>query len=165
MLLNDRCWRILLQRSFWDDERKFLEPLRHFARSDVGGPYRFIQYRLRTFLHLMVWASLVPPLPPLAISFIVEGLESLWAALATVSWSGIAAPGKFAAAGHARNPLSSPAAALSSTAAYVAPPQHAPMAFTIPEACKISKVGRWSHDISGNLRSIGAAAAFEACRA
>jgi excisionase family DNA binding protein len=34
------------------------------------------------------------------------------------------------------------AAALSSTAAYGAPPQHAPMAFTIPEACKISKVGR-----------------------
>jgi hypothetical protein len=36
MLLNDRCWRILLQKSFWDDERKFLEPLLHFARSDVG---------------------------------------------------------------------------------------------------------------------------------
>ena len=34
------------------------------------------------------------------------------------------------------------AAALSSTAAYVAPPQHAPMAFTITEACKILKVGR-----------------------
>jgi excisionase family DNA binding protein len=33
------------------------------------------------------------------------------------------------------------AAALSSTAAY-APPQHVPMAFTILEACKISKVGR-----------------------
>ena len=43
-------------------------------------------------LNLMVWASLVPPLPALAISFIVDGPESLWAALATVSWSGIAAP-------------------------------------------------------------------------
>jgi O-acetylserine/cysteine efflux transporter len=43
-------------------------------------------------LHLMVWASLVPPLPALAISFIVDGPESLWSALATVSWSGIAAP-------------------------------------------------------------------------
>jgi excisionase family DNA binding protein len=31
---------------------------------------------------------------------------------------------------------------LSSTATHVALPQYAPMAFTIPEACKISKVGR-----------------------
>ena len=36
MLLNDRCWRILLQKSFLDDKRKFSEPLLHFARSDVG---------------------------------------------------------------------------------------------------------------------------------
>ena len=34
------------------------------------------------------------------------------------------------------------AAAHSSTAAHVSPPQHAPMALTITEACKISKVGR-----------------------
>jgi hypothetical protein len=26
---------ILLQKSFWGDERKFLEPLMHFARGDV----------------------------------------------------------------------------------------------------------------------------------
>jgi hypothetical protein len=31
-----RYWRILLQKSFWGDERKFLEPLMHFARGDVG---------------------------------------------------------------------------------------------------------------------------------
>ena len=27
---------ILLKKSFWDDERKFLEPLMHCARGDVG---------------------------------------------------------------------------------------------------------------------------------
>jgi hypothetical protein len=27
---------ILLQKSFWDGERKFLEPLMPFARGDVG---------------------------------------------------------------------------------------------------------------------------------
>jgi hypothetical protein len=39
---------ILLQTSFWGDERKFLEPLMRLTRGD--GPYRFIQNRLRTFL-------------------------------------------------------------------------------------------------------------------
>jgi hypothetical protein len=29
-------WGILLQMSFWDDERKLLEPQMHFARGDVG---------------------------------------------------------------------------------------------------------------------------------
>ena len=43
-------------------------------------------------LHLMVWASLVPPLPALAISFVLDGPESLLNALAGASWLGIAAP-------------------------------------------------------------------------
>jgi hypothetical protein len=29
------CWQILLQKSFWGAERKFLEPLKHSARGDV----------------------------------------------------------------------------------------------------------------------------------
>jgi hypothetical protein len=29
------CWQILLQKSFWGVERKFLEPLMRFARGDV----------------------------------------------------------------------------------------------------------------------------------
>jgi hypothetical protein len=29
-------WQILLQKSFWGDERKFLEPLMHLACGDVG---------------------------------------------------------------------------------------------------------------------------------
>jgi hypothetical protein len=28
-------WRIVLQKSFWGDERKILEPLMRFARGDV----------------------------------------------------------------------------------------------------------------------------------
>jgi hypothetical protein len=39
--------RILLQKSFWGDDRKILEPLMRFARGDVRGPYRFIQNRSR----------------------------------------------------------------------------------------------------------------------
>jgi len=31
-----RYWPILLQKSFWGVERKFLEPLMRFARSYVG---------------------------------------------------------------------------------------------------------------------------------
>jgi hypothetical protein len=38
---------ILLQKSFWGDERKFLEPLMRFTRGDVREPYRFIQNRSR----------------------------------------------------------------------------------------------------------------------
>ena len=38
---------ILLQKSFWGSERKFLEPLMRFARGDVRGPYRWIQNRSR----------------------------------------------------------------------------------------------------------------------
>jgi len=30
-----RCWPILLQKSFWGDERKILEALMRFTRSDV----------------------------------------------------------------------------------------------------------------------------------
>jgi len=37
----------LLQKSFWGDERKFLEPLMRFTRGDVRGPHRFIQNRSR----------------------------------------------------------------------------------------------------------------------
>ena len=29
------CWQILLQKSFWGDERNFLEPLMRFFRGDV----------------------------------------------------------------------------------------------------------------------------------
>jgi hypothetical protein len=36
---------ILLQKSFWGGERKFLEPLMRFTRGDVRDPYRFIQNR------------------------------------------------------------------------------------------------------------------------
>jgi O-acetylserine/cysteine efflux transporter len=43
-------------------------------------------------LHLMVWASLVPPLPALAISSILDGPGSLIDGLASASWLGIAAP-------------------------------------------------------------------------
>src|SRR5882757_4580326 len=42
--------RILLQKSFWGGERKFLEPLMRFTRGDVRDPYRFIQNRSRTSL-------------------------------------------------------------------------------------------------------------------
>ena len=41
---------ILLQKSFWGEEQKFLEPLMRFTRGDVRDPYRFIQNRPRTFL-------------------------------------------------------------------------------------------------------------------
>jgi len=34
----DVCfWQILLQKSFWGDERKFLEPLTRFTSGDVRG--------------------------------------------------------------------------------------------------------------------------------
>jgi hypothetical protein len=39
---------ILLRKSFWGVERKFLEPLMRFMRGNVRGPYRFIQNRSRT---------------------------------------------------------------------------------------------------------------------
>jgi hypothetical protein len=40
--------RILLQKSLWGDERKFLEPLTRLTRGDVRGPYRFTQNRSLT---------------------------------------------------------------------------------------------------------------------
>ena len=43
-----RSWQILLQKSFWGGERKFLEPLMRFTRRQREGPYCFIQNRLRT---------------------------------------------------------------------------------------------------------------------
>lgn len=43
-------------------------------------------------LNLMVWASLVPPLPALAISFAMDGPTALWSSLMQASWAGIAAP-------------------------------------------------------------------------
>jgi len=43
-----RFWRILLQKSFWGDERTFLEPLTRFTRGDVRGPYRCVQNRSGT---------------------------------------------------------------------------------------------------------------------
>jgi hypothetical protein len=30
-----RVWQILLQKSFWDEEQKVLEPLMRFTRDDV----------------------------------------------------------------------------------------------------------------------------------
>jgi hypothetical protein len=35
--LDVAYWPILLQKSFWDDERKLLEPLMRFTRGDVRG--------------------------------------------------------------------------------------------------------------------------------
>ena len=35
----------MLQKSFWGDERNFLEPLMRFASGDVRGPYHLIQNR------------------------------------------------------------------------------------------------------------------------
>jgi O-acetylserine/cysteine efflux transporter len=43
-------------------------------------------------LHLMVWASLVPPLPALVISFLMDGPTSLVSAAAGASWLGLFAP-------------------------------------------------------------------------
>jgi hypothetical protein len=40
---------IVLQKSFWGGERKFLGPLMRLTRGDVRGPYRFIQNRSPTF--------------------------------------------------------------------------------------------------------------------
>jgi len=44
-----RFWQILLQKSFWGGERKFLGPLMRLTRGHVRDPYRFIQNRSRTF--------------------------------------------------------------------------------------------------------------------
>src|ERR1700680_1820645 len=35
LVSNFRFWQILLQKSFWGGERKFLEPLMRFTRGDV----------------------------------------------------------------------------------------------------------------------------------
>jgi O-acetylserine/cysteine efflux transporter len=43
-------------------------------------------------LHLMVWASLVPPLPALALSLAIDGPGSLLAAIVSASWVGLVAP-------------------------------------------------------------------------
>ncbi len=43
-------------------------------------------------LHLIAWASLVPPLPALAVSFLLGEPESLWTALRSAPWQGLAAP-------------------------------------------------------------------------
>jgi len=42
-------------------------------------------------LQLVVWASLVPPLPALALSFFLDGPQSFWHALIGASWVGIGA--------------------------------------------------------------------------
>lgn len=42
-------------------------------------------------LHLMVWISLVPPLPLLALSMIFEGPEAAIAAISTLNWQGVGA--------------------------------------------------------------------------
>lgn len=43
-------------------------------------------------LHLMVWASLVPPLPALAISAAMDGPTALFTAVTHASWIGLFAP-------------------------------------------------------------------------
>src|SRR5579871_941278 len=43
-------------------------------------------------LHLMVWASLVPPLPSLAVSFVSEGPHAFLIAILGASWLGLLAP-------------------------------------------------------------------------
>lgn len=47
-------------------------------------------------LHLMVWVSLIPPLPLLALSYIFEGPEAIAASLTGMTWSGIGAIGYIA---------------------------------------------------------------------
>jgi hypothetical protein len=41
-------WQIVLQKSFWADQRKFVGPLMRFARGDLRGPHRLSQNRPRT---------------------------------------------------------------------------------------------------------------------
>jgi hypothetical protein len=43
-------WQIVLKKSFWGDERNFLEPLMRFTHGSVKGPYRSVQNRPRTFV-------------------------------------------------------------------------------------------------------------------
>ncbi len=43
-------------------------------------------------LHLMVWTSLVPPIPALAISFVMDGSGSLFTAMSNASWLAVFAP-------------------------------------------------------------------------
>lgn len=47
-------------------------------------------------LHLMVWVSVIPPLPLLALSYIFEGPEAIAASLTGMTWSGIGAVGYIA---------------------------------------------------------------------
>jgi O-acetylserine/cysteine efflux transporter len=42
-------------------------------------------------LHMMIWISLVPPLPMLALSLIFEGQTSIGAALSSIDWIGVGA--------------------------------------------------------------------------
>lgn len=42
-------------------------------------------------LRWMVWVSAVPPLPLLALSLLVEGPDADWAALRSITWSGVGA--------------------------------------------------------------------------
>jgi O-acetylserine/cysteine efflux transporter len=42
-------------------------------------------------LNLMVWVSIVPPLPALALSLMLDGPQSLLHAISNASWSGVAA--------------------------------------------------------------------------
>jgi O-acetylserine/cysteine efflux transporter len=43
-------------------------------------------------LHLMVWASLVPPLPALVVSFLLDGPQAFLEAMVEASWLGLMAP-------------------------------------------------------------------------
>jgi O-acetylserine/cysteine efflux transporter len=62
------------------------------AVSWASGNVLVKQLPRTNMLHLMVWASLVPPIPALAISFVLEGPDALLPAIAGASWLGLLAP-------------------------------------------------------------------------
>jgi O-acetylserine/cysteine efflux transporter len=62
------------------------------ALSWAAGNVLVKQLPKTNMLHLMVWASLVPPIPALAFSFVLDGPTALLSALAGASWSGLMAP-------------------------------------------------------------------------
>jgi len=62
------------------------------AVSWASGNVLVKQLPKTNMLHLMVWASLVPPIPALAISFMLDGPGALLPAIAGASWLGLMAP-------------------------------------------------------------------------
>lgn len=43
-------------------------------------------------LHLIVWCSLIPPIPALAVSYLIDGPLSIWHSISTLSLQSLAAP-------------------------------------------------------------------------